>query len=84
MTTRSSDYKHLTTVLKDAFRVVGRGAGRSWPARHMPTMLYLPPIPFVRIDYLFHSSSIQPSTAHFLKKTGSDHLPLLTSILLTG
>jgi len=81
LTTRSQDYRQLVTVLKDAYTIVGSGPGRSWPVQRVPAMPYLPTIPFVRIDYLFHSPSIQPCTSQFQKKTGSDHLPLLTSIL---
>lgn len=84
LTTHSEDYRHLIAVLKDAYTIVGSGPGRSWPARPIPAMPSLPTIPFVRIDYLFHSSSIHPCTSQFQKKTGSDHLPLLTSIQLTN
>ncbi len=78
----SDDYKKLTKIVTDAYRSTGKRSGFSWPANRTPS-LYIPlATPFVRIDYLFHSSSFQTNDAEFLAKTGSDHLPLLVEVVL--
>lgn len=77
---RSADYNKLAQILVDTYRVSGTGFGFSWPANRTPS-LYIPiHIPFVRIDYVFHSHTLMSCSAQFLRKTGSDHRPLLVEV----
>jgi vancomycin resistance protein VanJ len=76
----SEDYGRLTSVLGDAYRSAGSGLGFTWPANRTPSVSIPIHHPLVRIDYIFHSDQWQPKYAHTLEKTGSDHLPLFTSL----
>jgi vancomycin resistance protein VanJ len=74
---RSREYAWLTTSLVDAYDRSGEDQGFTWPVGHP-----FPHRPFVRIDYLFHSSHFQPYSAQLARNTGSDHLPLFVEIAL--
>lgn len=80
----SEDYEQLTSVLGDAYRSAGSGLGFTWPAHRTPSVNILIHHPLVRIDYIFYSSEWRAMYARTLDKTGSDHLPLFTSLDLTG
>ncbi len=82
LTSRSNDYKRLLTCLTDAYQVSGKGPRWSWPACRTPSLSLPLSTPLVRIDYLFHSSAFRATSARFLEKTGSDHLPLFVSLRL--
>lgn len=81
---QSSDYQKLTNLLVDTYKNVGFGFGFTWPANRTPFMNIRPAIPFTRIDYIFHSPSIQSNLAKVLQETGSDHKPVIADLNLAG
>jgi endonuclease/exonuclease/phosphatase (EEP) superfamily protein YafD len=56
------------------------GLGFTWPANRTPAVNIPIHRPLVQIDYVFYSGQWQPKYAQTLEKTGSDHLPLFTSL----
>ncbi len=79
-TDQSSDYKKISGVLLDAYSDAGWGLGLTWPANRTPSVNIPSFIRLVRVDYLFHSTSLHCVNAHILPKTGSDHLPMLFNL----
>lgn len=80
---QSDDYKELIeSGLTDAYRNVGHGFGFTWPVNRTPSVNIWHAIPFVRVDYFFHSKDVSTCFAQVLPKTGSDHLPLIVNVLL--
>ncbi len=82
MTDQSDDYKLITSHYLDTYREVGWGLGFTFPdftfasASPVPHNL-LPLRPVVRLDYLFHNTSIQALDAHVWNSSGgSDHRPV--------
>jgi len=84
LTERSEDHVKLTRFLRDAFSESGRGPGFTWPANRTPTVMIRPAIPFVRIDYVFHSPAFTSTAAQVLPRTGSDHKPLFIDLNFAG
>jgi vancomycin resistance protein VanJ len=80
----SEDYEELAAVLGDAYRSAGSGLGFTWPANRTPSVNIPIHRPLVRIDYIFYSNEWRAKYARTLDKTGSDHLPLFTSLDLAG
>ena len=75
MSDSSLIYDEIAAQLHDAWRAAGHGAGRTWPlaeAIGLPRLIR----PLLRIDYLWHSDSLRPSSAVVGPAIGSDHLPL--------
>jgi len=75
----SAAYKRLRQDWQDAYQQAGVGMGFSWPSgasEEMPD--FLPAI--VRLDYVWHSSSLRATAAHVGAKLGSDHLPLIVTL----
>jgi len=73
-------YQEIETVMIDAFREAGTGAGRTWPVAET---IGLPRVirPFIRIDYIWHSPQLRAVEASVgTVPIGSDHLPV-TAIL---
>lgn len=62
----SYTYRKLSENLEDAFLNDGAGFGFSYAGK----------IPFLRIDYLFHSATIDAQNFQVLKKKLSDHYPI--------
>lgn len=78
---QSATYQQLATAMKDSFREGGQGWRGSWPvsgARGLPSLL--PPL--IRIDYIWHSSQFETVTAGLGPPLGSDHLPVLATLML--
>ncbi len=69
-------YAILRTAFGDAWHTAGQGFGSTWPA-HSDV------IAIVRIDYVFYSSDwIAVSAEPITHATGSDHKPVLATLLL--
>jgi endonuclease/exonuclease/phosphatase family metal-dependent hydrolase len=66
------EIKTLTTLLTDTWPVVGAGLGYTIPAEN----------PTARIDYLLHSSRLEPTKASVPVSLASDHLPVVASYIL--
>jgi endonuclease/exonuclease/phosphatase (EEP) superfamily protein YafD len=90
MTDTSDDYRRITADFGDTFGEVGQGLGFSWPDIRLPQALPdnfspvpLPTPPLLRLDYIFHSPSIQALEARvWPDSAGSDHRPLLATLTL--
>ncbi|MDQ7027162.1 MAG: endonuclease/exonuclease/phosphatase family protein [Anaerolineae bacterium] len=61
--------------LVDSYAAAGNGFGLSWSLK--PS---LPPV--LRIDYVWHSSSLRTVQAQIGERRGSDHLPVIVDIAL--
>ena len=60
----------------DAFAAAGQGAGLTLPTRY----LALPLVPFLRVDYIWHTAHLRAVDAWVGPATGSDHLPVLARL----
>lgn len=80
MTDQSSGYRRLTGRLGDAFRDVGWGFGYTFPDGEMRSIPI--PFPFLRIDYIFHSSDIGAQRAYVGDRGGPDHRFLVAELAL--
>ncbi len=77
----SPAYKTLTYTYQDAFVKAGRGFGFTFPyGLHMGRFSI--PGPFVRLDYLFHSTHFTTHTARVACEGTSDHCYLITNLSL--
>jgi vancomycin resistance protein VanJ len=76
----SGDYQLLTEYAVDSYSERGYGFGFTWPANRTPSVNIPIHIPLIRIDYVFHSQSLQGVSAIVLPPTGSDHRPLLAEM----
>lgn len=72
--------QNLKAKLTDAFDNVGSGAGYTFPSQ--ATDHGLPPHPFMRIDYIFHSHEWQPTAAWNGTIVGSDHRYIVADLSL--
>ena len=75
MSDASLIYDTIARRIQDAWRAAGNGAGRTWPvadAIGLPRVI----LPFLRIDYLWHSPELRATAAAVGDAIGSDHLPL--------
>jgi endonuclease/exonuclease/phosphatase (EEP) superfamily protein YafD len=89
MTDQNEDYQRITSRFGDSFRTVGGGMGFTFPDlstfQSLPDYWPLPirPIPFLRLDYIFHNDAFRPVTT-FVWPTagGSDHRPVFAELAL--
>ncbi len=83
MSDQTDDYGRMAAVYGDSFREVGFGLGLSWPDFGTTgTLLALFP-PIIRIDYVFHSASVQAVEAWVGHRSGgSDHRPLFVRLAI--
>jgi endonuclease/exonuclease/phosphatase (EEP) superfamily protein YafD len=72
--------QQIKTRLTDAFSVAGHGAGYTFPAQ--ATNHGLPPHPFMRLDYIFHSAAWQTIAAWTAAIPGSDHQYVVADLQL--
>ena len=75
MSDASLIYDKVDRRMQDAWRMAGKGAGRTWPVAEaigLPRVI----LPFLRIDYLWHSPDLRATAATVGEAIGSDHLPL--------
>ena len=96
MTARNAVYALLRRGgLFDAFQAAGRGRGGTlprrlghstrvnlrpgWPARGLPGLL-----PLARVDYIWHTADLAPLDCWVGEDAGSDHLPVLAELALSG
>ncbi len=76
---QSPDYDLLTNEgLHDAFRDTGWGFGSTWPANNRFIGKFLP---FVRIDYIWHTPDFQSVNAWTGPRAVSDHLPVIADLV---
>ncbi len=78
---QSATYQQLAAAMTDSFREAGQGWRGSWPvssARGLPSLL--PPL--IRIDYIWHSEQFDTLAAARGPALGSDHLPMLATLML--
>lgn len=83
MSDQTDDYGRMAAYYGDSFREVGYGLGLSWPDfGQTATLLGLFP-PIIRIDYVFHSASVQAVEAWVGHRSGgSDHRPLFVRLAM--
>ncbi|MGC9525490.1 MAG: endonuclease/exonuclease/phosphatase family protein [Limnospira sp.] len=84
-TEQSQDYHKLTRYIDDCFRESGFGFGYTWPhgwdlSLAHPNLSGKLNFPLFRIDYIWHSSQFRSRQTQVLSSTGSDHLPLRTTL----
>jgi endonuclease/exonuclease/phosphatase (EEP) superfamily protein YafD len=81
----------LRTGLKDAFVEGGIERGHTLPKRIGPwkrllalnrLLSRLPLLPMVRVDYIWFTDPLQCERAWVGQDTGSDHLPVLATLVL--
>lgn len=65
-------YRKITNQLLDAFVISGSGFGQTYNEK----------IPLLRIDYIFHSKTLESNSFQTLKVKYSDHYPLVCNISL--
>jgi endonuclease/exonuclease/phosphatase (EEP) superfamily protein YafD len=75
MSDASLIYDEVAALMGDAWRAAGNGAGRTWP---VADAIGLPRVvqPLLRIDYIWHSPALRPTSATVGEPIGSDHLPV--------
>ncbi len=79
-TDQSSAYRPLLEAgLYDAFREAGWGFGSTFPA--VSRSKWIPGIPVVRIDYIWHTEHFATARAWVGPDLGSDHLPLIADLI---
>ena len=77
MTDRQAAHRRIAaTGLNDAFAAAGTGAGYTFPTRLGPAPL----LPFMRLDYVWHSAHFETRAAWVGLNAGSDHLPVLARL----
>ncbi len=76
----SMTYIQLAAHMHDSFADAAVGLGGSWPAaRALGLPSFLPPL--IRIDYIWHSDGLQPTSAWEGDFVGSDHLPMFADFV---
>lgn len=80
MSDQSMIYYDLAAIMHDSWREVGVGFGTTYPARPIGGRIIVPPI--IRIDYVWHSDHFTAIDAAQGPYLGSDHLPLLVTLVL--
>jgi endonuclease/exonuclease/phosphatase (EEP) superfamily protein YafD len=82
-TDQSQTYKMLSKHLHNAHWQAGHGFGLSYPAYLYAWNEYLPAWPLVRIDHIFYNEKFFAVSAETLQEScGSDHLPVMTALML--
>ena len=80
MSDASLIYDEVAALMGDAWRAAGNGAGRTWPVAEaigLPRVIQ----PLLRIDYIWHSPALRPTSAAVGEAwIGSDHLPLTVEV----
>ncbi len=80
---QSDDYHVLLgTGVTDAYRKAGYGFGFTWPVNRTPSLDIKPAIPFIRVDYVFHSVDFSTVSSRVLDETGSDHRPVWVELMI--
>lgn len=87
MTAANAEYAALAASgLQDAFRASGRGRGNTLPRRIGPwkrnrwlngLIRWVPMLPVVRIDFIWHSPGLQSLHSWVGQDAGSDHMPVM-------
>ncbi|MFN8373498.1 MAG: endonuclease/exonuclease/phosphatase family protein [Anaerolineae bacterium] len=82
MSDSSVFYNTVAAEMHDSFREAGVGFGLSWPNARQESALpqWLPAV--MRIDYIWYRGDLQATVAQVGPPLGSDHLPVLTTLLL--
>jgi len=79
----------IAAGLKDAFQHGGDGRGHTLPVRLGPwkrwkrinrLLRWIPMLPFLRVDYIWHTEALTTTAAWVGKDAGSDHLPVLARL----
>jgi vancomycin resistance protein VanJ len=76
-------YSRLSAHLQDAYRLSSWGLGATWPggaSEELPD--FLPRL--ARLDYLWYSQGLEAVSAYVGSQLGSDHLPLVVEMRLSG
>ncbi|MEI8046388.1 MAG: endonuclease/exonuclease/phosphatase family protein [Bacteroidota bacterium] len=68
----SYSYKQIHNELEDTFAEAGTGLGQTYAQK----------LPFLRLDYIFHSQSLRATEHKIIEKDYSDHYPVLATIAL--
>ncbi len=77
----SMTYARIAGTMHDSFSEAGSGFGASWPmTRALGWPRLIPPL--VRMDYIWHSGSLQAVKVWQGVFDGSDHLPLFADLSL--
>ncbi len=86
------EYGYLRgTGLQDAFATAGKKPGYTLPVRIGPwrrlkminrMLSWLPLVPVLRVDYIWHTTELNSLEAWVGKDTGSDHLPVMARLAL--
>lgn len=89
MTDQSEDYRRISAQFNDSFHQVGSGMGFTFPDlsnfQAFPSYWPLPIrlFPFLRLDYIFHSSAFRSVNARVWPSAGgSDHRPMWAELAL--
>lgn len=77
MSDQSRAYSAMTSRLQDSFRQAGMGLGRTFPNNFRLAGVPIP-VPLVRIDYVFHSTHLETTSAAVHCVAGqSDHCAVM-------
>lgn len=80
MSDQSRAYSAMTSRLQDSFRQAGMGLSRTFPNNFRLAGVPIP-VPLVRIDYVFHSSNLETTSAAVNCVPGqSDHCAVMVSL----
>lgn len=81
----SRPYRQFPDAWHDAFAERGQGFGLTFPTRyHTWGGRISVGLPLVRIDYILHSDGLTTGRAWVPRAEGSDHLPVMAELYLTG
>jgi vancomycin resistance protein VanJ len=88
------EYSYLvSTGLRDAYGEVGLRRGHTLPKRLGPwkrflwlnrLLSWIPMLPMMRVDYIWHTRSLTALDAWIGQDAGSDHLPVLAKLAITS
>lgn len=79
MTDQTRSYSRLAGAFKDSHRESARGFGFTFPNNLHLSNITLP-VPFLRLDYVFHSGDLKAEQARVSCKVSSDHCYLVVSL----
>ena len=89
---QQQEYRYLQSAgLGDAFLEAGSGPGKTLPRRLGPwkrfttfhrLISWLPLLPMLRVDYIWHTASLRALQAWVGADAGSDHLPVLAKFAM--
>lgn len=74
-------YDEMAAVMRDSFRETNTGLGTTWPAAagDDPLPGIIPPL--LRIDYVWHSADLRALATEIGPDLGSDHLPVVATLV---